>query len=96
MPENFDVKLNVPRENDKVYKDNRIKRYEQQRGRGRPNEPINLQTVIRDIKMRMLAPDLEQELIKRASKYPHGALPMFNATMPQMIINAQRSKKTDT
>lgn len=87
MPENVNLKIGVPRIDDKIYSDRKI-------GKPRTSEPVNLQSVIRDIKARNTAPEVEAELIRKATSYPHGALPLFRRNLGHHIIVAQQSLKT--
>jgi len=81
----LDIDMALPRLDKKLYGPKRI-------GTTRRQEPMTLESVIRDIKLKKLAPDVEVELIKLASKYPHGALPSFKKNMGRFIVNIQRSE----
>jgi hypothetical protein len=90
MPENVNLNLGIPKVDDKLYGNKKITG-----GRPRTREPINLQSVIRDIKARKTSPEVEEALIRKASSYPHGALPMFKKNLGQHILMVQKDGKTD-
>lgn len=87
MPENIKIHFELPSVDDKIYGNKKM-------GRPRSREPVNLQSIIRDIKSRNMAPEVEVELIKRATSWPHGALPVFKRNMGRHIINVQQGLKT--
>ncbi|MHA1948728.1 MAG: hypothetical protein ACW99G_03180 [Candidatus Thorarchaeota archaeon] len=89
MPEKLNLNINIPRPEDKLYGSKRIS------GRSRSREPVNLQSVTRDIRARNLPPEIEEALIKKASSYPHGALPMFRKNIGQHIIMIREVGKTE-
>lgn len=82
----LNLNINTPSMDETLYGSRKM-------GVPRRREPITLESVIRDIRLKKLAPDVEVELIKLASHYPHGALPSFKKNMSHFILNIQREEK---